>query len=317
MTEPSGVLLLSRSEVKAAMPVLRTQIELVERAYRGVHAGRVELPPKPGIHPRKDAFIHAMPAYLADDDIAAMKWVSGYPENKALGLPYISGLIILNDASTGFPVAILDAIEITAARTAAASGLCIERFAPAGWQSAAILGCGEQGRYHAEVINFLNPDVELRVYDPDVGRARAIPNASVARTPRAAVEDAEIVITAGPILEQPTPTIDVEWVAESCLVLPIDFDAYVRREVVVSAVTFLVDDVGQFAYYRSAGHFSDWPDPDSSVGAELDAPPEAPARSGRVCIANLGIGALDAAFAAQVVKRAEKENRGARFDIWS
>ena len=74
-----------------------------------------------------------MPAYLADDDVAALKWVSGYPANKARGLPYISGLIIVNDAETGFPLAVMDAAEITAARTAAASGVCIRRWAPEGW----------------------------------------------------------------------------------------------------------------------------------------------------------------------------------------
>ena len=45
-------------------------------------AGRVELPPKPGIHPRQDAFIHAMPAYLEDTDVAAIKWVAGYPTTR-------------------------------------------------------------------------------------------------------------------------------------------------------------------------------------------------------------------------------------------
>src|SRR5204862_1079467 len=102
--------------------------------YRALAAGRVELPPKPGIHPRPNAFIHAMPAYLADEDVAALKWVSGYPDNPSRSLPYISGLIVLNDAATGQPLAVLDAAEITAARTAAASGACIRRFAYAGWR---------------------------------------------------------------------------------------------------------------------------------------------------------------------------------------
>ena len=109
-------------------------------------AGRVELPPKPGIHPREDAFIHAMPAYLADSDVASIKWVGGYPANKERGLPYISGLIVVNDAETGFPLAVMDAAEITAARTAAASGVCIRHWAPEGWSRAAIVGCGEQGK---------------------------------------------------------------------------------------------------------------------------------------------------------------------------
>ena len=78
-----------------------------------------------------------MPAYLRDDDVAALKWVAGYPANKERGLPYITGLIVLNDPETGVPAAIMDGAEITAARTAAASGVCIRRFAPeAGRKSA-------------------------------------------------------------------------------------------------------------------------------------------------------------------------------------
>ena len=146
MTE---IVYLSRQEVSDLLPPIPEQIDLVAGTYRSMAAGRVELPPKPGIHPRQDAFIHAMPAYLEDTDVAAIKWVSGYPSNKALGLPYINGLMIVNDAATGMPIAIMDAAEITAARTAAASGACIRHWAPAGWTRAAIIGCGEQGRYHA------------------------------------------------------------------------------------------------------------------------------------------------------------------------
>jgi len=55
--------------------------------------GRIEMPPKPGIHTRKDAFIHAMPAYFPNMGSAGMKWISGYPENQAKNLPDIIGLL--------------------------------------------------------------------------------------------------------------------------------------------------------------------------------------------------------------------------------
>ena len=61
------------------------------------------MPPKPGIHTQPDAFIHAMPAYIPALQSAGIKWVSGYPGNQAQGLPYISGLLILNDDQTGLP----------------------------------------------------------------------------------------------------------------------------------------------------------------------------------------------------------------------
>ena len=115
---------LTRSDVKSLLPDWVTQIDLVEQTYVAMSNGTVEMPPKPGIHPRKDAFIHAMPAYLADTDVAAMKWVSGYPANKSLGIPYINGLLILNDAATGVPTAVMDCVEITAACSPKARRCC-------------------------------------------------------------------------------------------------------------------------------------------------------------------------------------------------
>ena len=115
-----------------------------------------------------------MPAYLRDEDVVALKWVGGYPANKARGLPYITGLVILNDAETGLPLAIMDGAEITAARTAAASGVCVRRFAPEGWRRAAILGCGEQGRFHAALLHAMNPDVEIRAWYPHPERVERL-----------------------------------------------------------------------------------------------------------------------------------------------
>ena len=72
------------------------------------------------------------------------------------------------------------------------------------------------------------------------------------------------------------------------------------------AELFAVDDVGQFEYYRELGHFRGWPAPAASVG-------EALARKGspaRVACVNLGIGALDAAFAKRVLEAARAEGVG-------
>src|SRR5579862_116507 len=100
----------------------------------------------------------------------------------------------------------MDAAEITAARTAAASGVCIRRFAPPGWITAAILGCGEQGQYHARVVLELNPRATLKAYDPDCERAEALPGVhEVSDDPQQAIDGADIVITAGPIVEHPQP----------------------------------------------------------------------------------------------------------------
>jgi alanine dehydrogenase len=307
----SGLLYLSRADVAALLPDVIEQLDLVEHTYRSLAAGRVELPPKPGVHPRKDSFLHAMPAYLRDEDVVALKWVAGYPANKERGLPYITGLVVVNDAETGLPLAIMDGAEITAARTAAASGVCVRRFAPEGWRRAAILGCGEQGRFHATLLHAMNPEVEIRAWDPHPERVERMGElAEGAAGWGDALEGAEIVVTAGPIIEDPEPPIRPEHLGERWLALPIDFDFYFRPETVAAAEVFLADDIGQFEYYRELGHFQGWPAPEGNVGEGLgrDGSPD------RALCCNLGIGALDAAFANVVLERARAEGAGTELD---
>jgi ornithine cyclodeaminase/alanine dehydrogenase len=303
------IVYLSRQEVADLLPSILDQIDLVEETYRAMARGRVELPPKPGVHPREDAFIHAMPAYLADADVAALKWVAGYPANKQRGLPYISGLIVVNDAETGFPTAVMDAAEITAARTAAASGVCIRRWAPTGWSSAAILGCGEQGRYHAGVVAALNGNASIRAFDIHPERAEVLAGgAVVADSTEAAVRGADVVITGTPILARPDPPIDSDWLGDRYLALPLDFDAQFRVGPIADSGLFVSDDVAQFEYYRAQGHFQGWPAPHASVGEALESGAEAK----RVACCNLGVGALDAAFARAVLDAALSGDVGTR-----
>jgi alanine dehydrogenase len=303
---------LSRSEVAGLLPDVDEQLDLVERTYRALAAGRVELPPKPGVHPRKDSFLHAMPAYLRDEDVVTLKWVGGYPANKGRGLPYITGLIVVNDAETGLPVAVMDGAEITAARTAAASGVCVRRFAREGWSRAAILGCGEQGLFHARLLHALEPDVAIRAWDPHPERIERLGHlVQAANGWEDAVAGADVVVTAGPIVEDPSPSIRPEHLGERWLALPIDFDFYIRAETVASVDLFLADDIGQFEYYREQGHFQGWPAPEGNVGEGLGRE-GAPAR---VLCCNLGIGALDAAFANAVLAQAQSVRAGVELEL--
>jgi alanine dehydrogenase len=306
------LLYLSRAEVAALLPPKPDQLDLVEQTYRSMANGGVELPPKPGIHPRPNAFIHAMPAYLRDEDVVALKWIAGYRTNKARGLPYLNGLIILNDPETGVPSVVMDAAEITATRTAAASGVCIRRWAPAGWRTAAILGCGVQGHRHAAFVELLNGDAVIQAYDPHPERVAALDGAVTARAnAREAVEGAEVVITTGPMPEERHPELDADWLGDRYLLVPVDFDAYVRPAPIAGVELFLVDDVAQFEYYREQGSFRGWPRAHGSVGEALASGAE----GGRVACVNLGVGALDAVFAQHVLAAARERGVGTRLPL--
>src|SRR5512135_3293934 len=151
------VLYLSRADVEKVALDMPTILKLLEEAFKEKGNGRVEMPPKPGIHTMPDAFIHAMPAYIPSMHSAGIKWVSGYPENFKRGLPYISGLMIMNDAETGIPYAVMDCAWITAMRTGAASALSAKYLAQPRSETVGILACGVQGHTNLEALACLFP----------------------------------------------------------------------------------------------------------------------------------------------------------------
>lgn len=301
----SDLLYLDRACVRRLLPTVEEQVDRLAGVYRAMAHDRVENPPKLGVHPRPSAFIHAMPAHLADEDVTAVKWVSAYPGNPARGLPYISGLIVLNDSDTGLPVAVMDAAEITAVRTAAASGVSVRHLAHPGWRRAAILGYGEQGREHAKMLRALNPDAAVVVY----GGPRLtgpVEGCELAPDARTAVDGADVVVTAGPMSPDPERRLDPTWLQPRCLVVPVDFSAYVGADLARRADDLVTDDLPQFAHYRTLGHFQGWPEPSRSLGEALETEPTGDLRVS----CSLGVGAVDAAVAAVVLERARREGVG-------
>jgi len=317
------------ADVVAAMPPLEERIRLAEVTMTAfARPGAAELPPKIAIHPRPaDAFVHAMPAHLRGDaadgsaDLVGMKWVAGYATNTSLGLPGISAIVVVNDPVTGIPIAMLDGGPITAQRTAAVSGLGIERFGPADRRGldVALIGTGVQGHSHLPVIAHLVPGATLHVYDATRSRAEAfaetaraepgIATVVVADSPRAAIEPAAIVVTAasfGPPEDRQAMT--NAWLRPDATVVPIDYDTYCAAEVVREAALFLVDQRDQFLYTRGTGYFTRWPDPMATIGEAIVAGTRRP--EGRVVIAHLGVGLADLVFADAIVRSAIAQGRG-------
>jgi ornithine cyclodeaminase/alanine dehydrogenase len=317
------------ADVGAAMPPLEERLRLAEVTMTAfARPGAAELPPKIAIHPRPAAaFVHAMPAHLRGEaadgsaDLVGMKWVSGFATNTALGLPGISAIVVVNDPVTGIPIAILDGGPITAQRTAAVSGLGIQRFGPGDRRGldVALIGTGVQGHSHLPVIAHLLPSATLHVFDPDRTRAAAfaetaraeagIATVVIADSARAAIEPAAIVVTAasfGPPEERQRMT--NAWLRPDATVVPIDYDTYCAAEVVRDAALFLIDQRDQFRYTRDTGYFTGWPDPMATIGEAIVSGTSRPA--GRVVIAHLGVGLADLVFADAIVRSAIDQGRG-------
>jgi ornithine cyclodeaminase/alanine dehydrogenase len=317
---PRPLLYLSRADVEAIAPDLATIIRLLEAAFREKGAGRVEMPPKPGIHPRPDAFIHAMPAYIPALHAAGIKWVSGYPENQKRSLPYISGLLVLNDEETGMPTCVMDCTWITAYRTGAATALSAKYLASPGSEVVGILACGVQGRTNLEALATCFPIKRAYAYDlvpaasrryaEELGQKLGIEVVATDQ-PMSAVKDSDIVVTSGPILKHPTPTIEPGWLKPGGFGSAVDFDSYWQPAALAAVDRIATDDLDQFRYYRSVGYFQQTPEPYCDLGdlvvgrtAGRGSPSE------RTLAINLGLALEDMAVAPEVYRRAQERGVG-------
>lgn len=318
---PGNFLYLSRADVEAVAPDMKTIIRLLEAAFAEKGLGQVEMPPKPGIHTRPDAFIHAMPAYIPSLRSAGVKWVSGYPGNAHHGLPYISGLIVLNDDETGLPYCVMDCTWITAYRTGAATGVSAKYLARPDSEVVGILACGVQGRTNLEAIAALFPVRGVLAYDIVESEQRRFAEEMAdrlgvevvgVREPKEAVVESDIVITSGPILKRPHPVIEAGWLKPGGFGSAVDFDSYWKLEAMVEMDHLSTDDHAQFQYYRGLGYFRDTPDPDSDLG-ELVAGlrPGRGSVEERTLAVNLGLALDDMAVAPEVYRRARERGVGA------
>ena len=322
MIDTENILYLSHADVARAGLGMSEIIDIVERVFQEKAKGNVEMPPKPGIHPLPDSFIHAMPAYVPALNAAAMKWVSGYPQNPAQGLPYIAGLVILNDPETGFPLAVMDASWITAMRTAAASAVAAKYLARPDPHVLAVIGCGVQGRSHAEAMTAAFPSIaRVKAYDsvPENGReyiddmSEQYPSIDFegCSSPREAVEDADIVFTGGPIKKAPEPGIEKDWVMHGVFACPVDFDTYWSRDALRQFDKILTDDVAQFRYYQQNGYFGDFPELYGDVSDVIvSARPGRTSPDERIMSMHLGLAIEDAAVARRLYEKAVASKMG-------
>ena len=315
------VLYLSKKDVEKVGLSMAEIIETVENSFREKGEGRVEVPPKPGIHPRPDSFIHAMPAYIPSMNAAGIKWVSGFPENYKRNLPYITGVIILNDPETGVPICIMDAAWVTAMRTGAATAVAAKYLARKESKVFGIIGCGVEGRSNLEAIITVFEDLEeVRAYDINKDNLdgyvsevkekydiRVMP----ADSPRKAVEGCDIVVTATPILKNPNPVIEASWFKDGGFACPIDFDSYWKPEAMHSMHKFCTDDKEQLIYYKSVGYFKDIPEVYADLGEIVTGKKAGRENdSERIMSMNLGLAIEDMSTAVKIYEKAKRKGVG-------
>jgi ornithine cyclodeaminase/alanine dehydrogenase-like protein (mu-crystallin family) len=215
------MLVLTRSEVEALLD-LDALVEALGEAHAELSAGAASLPPRVAAFAGAAGLLGAMPAYLPSAGLGC-KLVSLFPGNRDRATHQAA--IVLFDAETGTPAALLDGTYITATRTAAASALAARLLARPGARVLAILGTGVQARSHARAFKGIRAWEEIRVAGRDrekVERLAGELGATPAGSFEAAVRGADVVAAA---THSPEPVVLAEWVAPGTHVGSVGYNA--------------------------------------------------------------------------------------------
>lgn len=203
------MIILTAADVRKALP-MDEAIEAMKDAYASLSDGRAVVPLRTRLPiPGSGAISLFMPAYVRakDSEALAIKAVSLFPGNPSRGLAYIQAAVLVFDPGTGQAIALLEGSSLTAIRTGAASGASIDLLARREGKVVAVFGAGAQGRTQLQAACTARAVEAVFVYDSDADRAKAfaeemsgqgrIPrDIRVAKSPKEAVEHADIICTA-------------------------------------------------------------------------------------------------------------------------
>ncbi len=259
------VLYLSQPDIISLDIGMREIIAIVEEALREHGEGRVEMPPKPGIHPLPGTFIHAMPAHLPRLKAAGMKWIACFPDNVRRGMEQTTGVLVLNDPETGVPLAIMDAAWITAWRTAAVTAIGARRLARADSSVLGVIGAGVQGRTNLVALTETLPGLRrvkvtdmrpeaVSAYLEDMGGR--FPHLSIepVKSAEEAVRGSDVIVTAT-MFYLASPLVQADWLSSGAFAAPLEAD-YAWEPAAVNLVDkFVTDDVEQTKYFAAHGCF--------------------------------------------------------------
>jgi ornithine cyclodeaminase len=203
------MLILNADEVRNSLPMNET-IEAMKSAYASLSDGMAVAPLRTRLQiPIHDALSLFMPAYMKSDtgEALAIKVVSLYPKNPSRGLAYIQAAVLVLESDTGRAIALLEGSALTAIRTGAGSGAAIDVLARKESKVLAVFGTGAQGRTqleaacnarNIETVFIFNRNLDkAKVFAEEMAGHNSIPkDIYIAKTPKEAVENAEIICTA-------------------------------------------------------------------------------------------------------------------------
>jgi ornithine cyclodeaminase/alanine dehydrogenase-like protein (mu-crystallin family) len=195
---------LSASDVQIALPMSKA-IEAMKRAFGQLSAGQAVMPLRTRLHTDKGVTL-CMPAYLPQNQALGIKIVSVYEGNSSLGLPVITAIVLIFDPQTGFPMALMDGVALTAIRTGATGGLAADLLSRHNATAVGIFGAGVQARAQLKGVMAVRNVQKVRILSRSSKSAKQLaaeiagwpdaPAVTLALTPRQVIEGADIIITA-------------------------------------------------------------------------------------------------------------------------
>ncbi|MFY9572974.1 MAG: ornithine cyclodeaminase family protein [Blastocatellia bacterium] len=248
--KPDGTLLLKRDEISAVLTIEEC-MEAVEQAFKLYAEGKTTTPGVLGI-PARDGGFHIKAGMLElGRTYFACKTNANFPQNmKRFGLPLIQGVIVLCDGESGYPLALMDSIEITIIRTGAATGVAAKYLARTDARVATICGCGNQGRISLKAIAKVRDLSRAYAWDIDQNQARPFAdelsrelNVEVAPVDdlAAAVGESDICVTCTPSKEY---FLKREYVSSGTFIAAVGADSEDKQEldpVLIGSNTVVVD----------------------------------------------------------------------------
>lgn len=306
---------------------LEALLPVVESAFLAQGRGAVERPARPhfpvgagleGPEPLGTGL--TMPAYVHGDDHYATKLVAVHEGNPARGLDTVNAQVVLTDAATGLPAALMDGTRITGARTGCIGGLAARELAT-GPVTLGVIGAGTQARWQARAIAAACALESVRVYSPSDSREvcaadlrEAGLDARAVETPREAVSGATVVVTATTATE---PVFPGDALADGTLV------------VAVGAYTGEMRELDGTTVDRAARVFADVPEEAAETGdlpghGATDLVPLSAVLAGEagrrspaeiLVVSSVGSAVLDAAAAGHLFDRAASRDVGTTVDL--
>ncbi|NKB90305.1 MAG: ornithine cyclodeaminase family protein [Acidobacteria bacterium] len=252
---------------------MRECIDLMDEAMRAASAGRALMPLRAKMDLPTSGMLGWMPGQLDDAGVFGMKLVSVFEENFAAGMHSHNGVVVLFEGDHGTPYAVVDAAEITAIRTAAASALATRLLARPDTSVLTLMGYGAQGRQHLESMLCVREFDEVRIWGRDPERAANFATEWGAKfgtsiipvmDQRAAVEGADVICT---VSGAPEPIVFGDWLAPGQHINAVGTSFPGRRELDGAAIArsrLFVDyevgaraQAGEFQMARDEGAITD------------------------------------------------------------